>query len=53
MYRSDGLKGKVHVNKFSWLKVTGINCFVFVDSCHFLYVADFAWCFFFLKKMFW
>ena len=31
----DIVKGKVHVNKFSWLKVTGVNCCAFVDSCHF------------------
>ena len=37
------VKGKFHVNKFSWLKVSCVNCFDLVDSCNFCCVADYTW----------
>ena len=47
------VKGNVHVNTFSWLKVNGINCFSFVDSCIFFCVEDCTWCFvYFLRTVF-
>ena len=29
------VEGKVYVNKFSWLKVNGVNCCYFVEICGF------------------
>ena len=39
------LEVKVHANKFSWLKITGINCFYFGESCHFsvYHIVNFSW----------
>ena len=48
------VKGKLHVNKFSWLKVSGVNCCALVDGRHFCCEADFIWCLvYFLKTIFW
>ena len=53
-YGSDFVKVKVRLNRLSWLKVTGVNCCAFVDSCHFCCVEYCAWYFvYFLGTMFW
>ena len=40
------------MNKFYWLKVTGVKCFPFFDSFHFWCASDCAWCFvYFLRTI--
>ena len=48
------VEGKLYVNKFSWLKINGVNCCYLGKICHFWRVTDCTqWFIYFIRSVFW